>query len=355
MIPSDIITEILSRLPVKPILRFRCVSKSWCSIIDSDDFIQRHLRQSITTYSNHSIIYGYMLTGLRSIDVNSFDESYAVQSHAVQTPVDFLTSDYMSNSCNGLILVSAKPLLFLWNPFSRRKKILPSASTIEPTTEHSRELYGLGYNSRNNDYKIIRVVEFRNAAQQWINSKTEIYSLKLNSWKCVQSFPYPLPLSLGNLGIHVNGTLHALVEDFSLVHSNTSIRIVCFSVEEEKRYELMLPTYIPIENVKLELHMLRESLCLTSISKSRVDTWVMNGSEESWSQLLSVSRTMIHPAPVPYSLMPLAYSNNGEVLIYLNASFILYDLSRNDFEFVVVSGLPMIVDPMVCIQSLVCP
>lgn len=116
--------------------------------------------------------------------------------------------------------------------------------------------------------------------------------------------------------------MHALVEDFFHMHSNTLIRIVCFSVESEKLYELMLPKHILIENVKLELHMLRESLCLTSISKSHVDKWVMNGAEASWSQLLSVSRTMIHLEPVPYSLMPLAYSNNGKVLFEYQIYFV---------------------------------
>jgi len=41
-IPIDLQINILLRLPVKSLLRFRCVSKLWCSIITSQDFGNRH-------------------------------------------------------------------------------------------------------------------------------------------------------------------------------------------------------------------------------------------------------------------------------------------------------------------------
>jgi hypothetical protein len=31
--PEDPLTEILSRLPAKPLFRFKCVSKAWCGLI----------------------------------------------------------------------------------------------------------------------------------------------------------------------------------------------------------------------------------------------------------------------------------------------------------------------------------
>ncbi|KAF4372637.1 hypothetical protein F8388_027310 [Cannabis sativa] len=37
---SEIITDILVRLSVKDLLRYRCVSKPWCSLIDGPDFIK---------------------------------------------------------------------------------------------------------------------------------------------------------------------------------------------------------------------------------------------------------------------------------------------------------------------------
>nr|XP_016480135.1 PREDICTED: putative F-box/kelch-repeat protein At1g12870 isoform X4 [Nicotiana tabacum] len=43
-LPGDAMVEILLRLPVKSLLRFRAVSKSWYGFLSSPDFIQMHLR-----------------------------------------------------------------------------------------------------------------------------------------------------------------------------------------------------------------------------------------------------------------------------------------------------------------------
>ncbi|KAH0987378.1 hypothetical protein GBA52_014555, partial [Prunus armeniaca] len=45
--PSDIMFEILSRLPVKLLCRFRSVSKSWRSLIADPDFVKMHLNKAI--------------------------------------------------------------------------------------------------------------------------------------------------------------------------------------------------------------------------------------------------------------------------------------------------------------------
>ncbi|KAF7145372.1 hypothetical protein RHSIM_Rhsim04G0195300 [Rhododendron simsii] len=52
-IPYDIILNILSRTPVKSLLRFRCVSKSWCALISDPKFnlsIQRRKIVAIRKY-----------------------------------------------------------------------------------------------------------------------------------------------------------------------------------------------------------------------------------------------------------------------------------------------------------------
>ncbi|KAL3586325.1 hypothetical protein D5086_013192 [Populus alba] len=43
-LPEDVVIEILSRLPVKNLLQFKCVCKSWYATITSPNFISKHLR-----------------------------------------------------------------------------------------------------------------------------------------------------------------------------------------------------------------------------------------------------------------------------------------------------------------------
>uniref|UniRef100_A0A2N9I433 F-box domain-containing protein n=1 Tax=Fagus sylvatica TaxID=28930 RepID=A0A2N9I433_FAGSY len=53
-LPKDVIIEILSRLPAKSLLRFKCVCKEWCSIIQDQVFIETHLNKApfITHYTD---------------------------------------------------------------------------------------------------------------------------------------------------------------------------------------------------------------------------------------------------------------------------------------------------------------
>ncbi|XP_030462546.1 F-box/kelch-repeat protein At3g06240-like [Syzygium oleosum] len=51
-LPHEIVLEILKRLPVKPLMRFKCVSKSWQCMIDDPDFVAVHLKHSALSGTN---------------------------------------------------------------------------------------------------------------------------------------------------------------------------------------------------------------------------------------------------------------------------------------------------------------
>ncbi|EXC19892.1 F-box protein [Morus notabilis] len=51
-LPWEIIMDILCRLSVKDLLRCRCVSEPWRSLIDDPDFIKLHLNHSKQANSN---------------------------------------------------------------------------------------------------------------------------------------------------------------------------------------------------------------------------------------------------------------------------------------------------------------
>lgn len=50
-VPTDVISYILLRLPVKMLLRFKCVSKSWCSIIEHQSFADLVLAQLLGRFN----------------------------------------------------------------------------------------------------------------------------------------------------------------------------------------------------------------------------------------------------------------------------------------------------------------
>ncbi|MCI07216.1 ubiquitin [Trifolium medium] len=46
-LPTELIIEILSRLSVKDIVRFKCVSKSWETITSDSNFVDKYLKMQI--------------------------------------------------------------------------------------------------------------------------------------------------------------------------------------------------------------------------------------------------------------------------------------------------------------------
>lgn len=51
-LPNEVLVDILVRVPVKSLLRFRCVSKKWNSLISSPAFINTHLNRALFQQTN---------------------------------------------------------------------------------------------------------------------------------------------------------------------------------------------------------------------------------------------------------------------------------------------------------------
>ncbi|KAI3456543.1 hypothetical protein Pfo_013206 [Paulownia fortunei] len=345
-IPFELIEDILRRLPVKTLKRFRAVSKSWCSLIDSGNFIKLHLHHSLISNSHRRLILGGL--GLYSIDLDLLDKA-----HVIKPPFYYKSVDGISNSCNGIVLVMSEPPV-LWNPFSREYKVLPECS-VEYSTgleSYSKTTYGFGYDSRNDDYKVIRVVEFRNEITHvWMYSETKIYGLKSNCWRRTESFPYPLPFLRGHWRVHVNGSLHTLVEDPDHIYA---ARIMAFSVESEKHYEVMMPPGIRIRNVDLSLDMIGGCLSVVCTHRSRVVIWVMKeyGVKESWIKLLSICPPAIE---MGHFVKPLVYSREGDKVL-LNCDekrLVWYVLRKRNVDDVSVDGIPFVFYAEACVESLI--
>ncbi|KAL7189966.1 hypothetical protein ACSBR1_039578 [Camellia fascicularis] len=66
-VPEEVMmSEILTRLPVRSVLRFRCVCKQWCSSMATPQFIREHLRKSKSSSSSNNrriMIAGYHSSG----------------------------------------------------------------------------------------------------------------------------------------------------------------------------------------------------------------------------------------------------------------------------------------------------
>ena len=165
-LPYDVFYDILTWFPVKSLLRFRCVSKSWNSIITNPDFINTHFNRA-KSLSNNSNNNGYVLSmperedyysshkDLCTIVCNS--DNTMTRISRLQIPISHAR---IVGLCNGMYLCLQYHLdhiIYLWNRSIRKVKFL---ATPHFTDILAHVAIGLAYHSQNNDFKILRIVCF---------------------------------------------------------------------------------------------------------------------------------------------------------------------------------------------------
>ncbi|KAF8414201.1 hypothetical protein HHK36_002201 [Tetracentron sinense] len=190
-LPQDVIMEILSRVPVKSLLRFRCVSKTWCSFVANPSFAKKHLNQA-TQNNNPSLIFSHCFN-LYSIDYEESD----VAAVKLDLPfTDFIDRVELSGSCNGLVCISDHSRnedIYLCNPSNREYMKLPVPCFDVPTNEHTCfTSLGFGYHPAMDDYKVIRIIYLYDKPLKNIDSyecEARIYSLGTNSWRKIGHVP----------------------------------------------------------------------------------------------------------------------------------------------------------------------
>ncbi|PIN16737.1 hypothetical protein CDL12_10612 [Handroanthus impetiginosus] len=183
-LPQEIITEILLRLPVKSLLRFKPTSKSWRSLISSKHFVKTHLKNSTKdrTFAHHEIIAATVEDNKYEVQHSSlhplFLERIAYANRG-DFPVDeSVDSLHLLGSCNGLICINInRNKYFLWNPSTREYKKLPDFDLNSPGLFIED---GFGFDESSGDYKVYAVSY---GLFQAVAAK--IYSLKINSWTSI--------------------------------------------------------------------------------------------------------------------------------------------------------------------------
>ncbi|XP_059646514.1 F-box protein CPR1-like [Cornus florida] len=350
----DVIADILSRLPVKPLLRFRCVSKSWCALIDSQHFIRSHLNRSIETNTNRSIIY--MENELYSLNLDSVDDDgTVVLDHPLKNEEE---DTELIGSCDGVLcLFNSHKDIALWNPSTRKHHQLPVAPIDFPRKRrvYQNTVYGFGYDSVNDDYKVMRVIEYFRNGDDSFESEVKVYSLKLNLWRRVQDFPYHL--WDGENALLANGSLHWVVCRRPDSDRSRLIAAFDFGVEE---YRLVPQPDYSDENFEMSLGVLGGWLCLVTDYRMVgvdlcVDIWAMKeyGVKESWTKLFSIAQ----PSTLRWFdyVRPLAFSKTGgEVLLVQDGErFLWYDLEMKTIKHFEIQGVDFIMEADLCFRSLV--
>ncbi|KAG5622134.1 hypothetical protein H5410_007352 [Solanum commersonii] len=186
--PREIISNILSRLPVKTLLRFRCVCKPWRNLISKPNFIDTHLQIPLAAATNSPILIH--TRHVKSTDhVLSLFDSPESSVTELDNPFPFFFHEMaVVGSCNGIVCLCKPPwgdVITLWNPMMRKCKAVQLSKKKPLVGVHSGVSIGLAYDSQENDFIILSHLCFRVGSR--VPDEVEMCSTKSFCWKQVEN------------------------------------------------------------------------------------------------------------------------------------------------------------------------
>ncbi|MBA0708444.1 hypothetical protein Golax_023565 [Gossypium laxum] len=347
----DMTLDILRCLSVNDLLRFKCVSKFWCSWIEDPYFIKLHLSYSLKTNTNRCLIVRYCKHQFLSVNYDSPKTTRRLKQPLSEQKKEI----QILGSCNGLLAVEDDDgRILLWNPSTRKYQVLPSTE-IEfqspPIRCSSSTYYGFGYDPVSDDYKLVRIVQLHGKNDEYFHSEAKVYSLRSNCWRRIKDVCFYHKFSR-EFGFLANNALHWMV--FKTPQSRNQ-ELVGFDLGSEEFRFLELPECSLDKVLWFHINAVGGDICLTSTYRETdnvvVDLWIMKeyGVKQSWFKLISWKEP--HFLPCSTVTLPLALSKDGgEVLFFLEYkwfnrgrridSFVWYHLRSQEVENVVIRDIP---------------
>ncbi|RAL40797.1 hypothetical protein DM860_008495 [Cuscuta australis] len=327
LLPQEIVSNILKRLPVKTLIRFQCVCKPWKRLIKSSPFIAEQLHYATQKFPS--------LVFTRIIDYFPEKRGFSLRLCMIDCdmqvrdlPEPRLIMDRLDNqssivcSSNGLLCLriskcrSCKyaypPSLFVWNPAIREARLLPQTSLLVDYTGSFS--LGFGFSPIINDHKIL-LIWFPD--DSFDDSRAEVYSLSSCSWKVVEC-GLLVGMSLDSQTVTANGSMFWVgskrrVNGYGGTRSD--LKIVSFNIATE------VFTLIPMPSHSFSFYRLavfEKKLCIIAApsysprSGSKIRWWVMEEERLNWSKKYI-------SCPLSCPLSPLAVWKN-EMVCYLDGS-----------------------------------
>ncbi|MCE0482507.1 hypothetical protein HAX54_041318 [Datura stramonium] len=271
-IPHDILLCILLRLPVKSLLRFRCVSTWFNDIISSKEFKKAQSDQSKA------------LGRVNFLAQKCYSE--ANQQAMFVFPLKGFECPHVLCSHDGLVLLKNRmddKKFFLWNPSTRQCLELASCPYLNINTLPRG--CGLCYDPTTYDYKVILMY----------NSFYLVYSMR-NFWR--KKTPPPMidqhvssslerptnscPAYICE-GISTEGCVYWSIDQRLFKHHvRRDSTIIYFDMKSDEFKELPKPNFIGDDEL-FRLTALKGRLCLYNIwsnKESEVNMWIMD--EDGW-------------------------------------------------------------------------
>ncbi|KAH8484040.1 hypothetical protein H0E87_028455 [Populus deltoides] len=187
-LPQEIIVDILTYLPAKSLIKFKCVCRSWRSLISDPQFAKLHLKRA---HEDENINRQRLLIAadpLYSVDFEAASDGdhgntlVKLSYPNAESHNDSFAVGLFLGSCDGIVcILNEVDSVVLWNPSTRESKKLSGPRS----SLHKDFSTGLGYDSSTDDYKMV-IASSATASTRSDQIMVEVFTLKTNTWRTVQ-------------------------------------------------------------------------------------------------------------------------------------------------------------------------
>ncbi|XP_057455332.1 F-box/kelch-repeat protein At3g23880-like isoform X2 [Lotus japonicus] len=293
-LPPEVIVEILLRLPVRSLRRFKKVSPSWSSIISDPQFKKSHF--DLNAAPTDRLLLRFLDEDrdiVQSFDLaSSLDDRSAIKTLNVPPPSMLCNHNplYFLGSCRGFMLLAYEHTgdLIVWNPTTGfDQQILD--------IDHEfvfKFLCGFGYDSSTDDYFVVVITLYRSFIPE-----TEMHCFSLKNESCCD-------VKYGNVhymdyghdstsGVFLNDSLHWLV-----IYMETRLPVVIgFDLGEKSLSEIPLSSELAGELARKVYYLRVLGGCLSLCSsggggtRDSCEIWVMKNYkvQASWTKAFVIT------------------------------------------------------------------
>ncbi|KAL9240614.1 hypothetical protein vseg_014812 [Gypsophila vaccaria] len=286
--PDEVILQILARLPIKSLFRFRTVCKNWYKLPSDNYFI--HLFNSISAVNSMVLV--------EITDFSDYNNKYSIICVDFMTGVSEFSLDFLNvrvkirASCNGLLCCSGvrdKGVFYVCNPITRQFKLLPKCRERPVTRfypDAEATLVGVASDLADNGrFSVVLAGYHRPFGHRADNRFVSlVYDSRVNMWRKIVTFQEEGFTQMNrNQVVFVNGKLHWLTGSYSC--------ILVLDLEGDVWRKMYLPGEMRcgVGN-RMYLLELRGCLSIIQISDAWMSIWVLEEyDKQEWRMVDRVS------------------------------------------------------------------
>ncbi|KAI8548102.1 hypothetical protein RHMOL_Rhmol07G0246200 [Rhododendron molle] len=267
-LPQDLLMEILSRLPVKSLLQWKSVSKSWYVLIQNPSFISLHHTRARLYYC--ASIYVWNLNSNVQRSMYLLPDQTSIEHLDLSFTRPYLDKELFGmKSCNGLMCLSTDSNIVICNPATRECRLLPQPPYHAWLTNY----LGFAFDSKTSDYKVVRLATLSETTL--VDHKIQIYGMSADSWKeIVATVPNHDFTVRQSPCMSLDGVFYWLSYNPSTRHAIDALNTVEGSFERRS-----LPADVSSDG-QINLYRLNDSLALVGRKyhnrETRFDVWLMD-------------------------------------------------------------------------------